>query len=430
MLIDNLDANLGSSAGAITFHGTVDSQAPTGDSGPIGPYGLTTDSQGDTTFDGAVGGSGPTGPGALAFLTAVSKSGHIDINGGSVNTFGHQYYGSDGHASPVVIGADTDLTANEGVITFYGAVDSAATGPTGATGPFSLDSMSEGDTTFWGAVGSVNALHNLYVEADKSAGNGEIFLNAAPVNGSSVHTTGSQEYDGNVVLGHHDAVLTSDSSSIEFYGAVDSALDIPAHYGLTLNVSEVAGADHYAEFEEPVGDNGALKDLTVVRYGNVVGSRGSVLPLFQKLLREGARELPITDARMTRFWIMLSQGVDIVLKGFARMHGGEVFVPKIPSIRIMDLAKAVAPHLPTRVIGIRPGEKLHEVMCPLDDSHRTLELADHYVIQPSIRFAQEVDFKLNRLGESGQPVAEGFEYNSGTNPHFLTVDELRPMSVA
>jgi len=263
VLIDNLDANLGSSAGAITFHGTVDSQAPTGDSGPIGPYGLTTDSQGDTTFDGAVGGSGPTGPGALAFLTAVSKSGHIDINGGSVNTFGHQYYGSDGHASPVVIGADTDLTANEGVITFYGAVDSAATGPTGATGPFSLDSMSEGDTTFWGAVGSVNALHNLYVEADKSAGNGEIFLNAAPVNGSSVHTTGSQEYDGNVVLGHHDAVLTSDSSSIEFYGAVDSALDIPAHYGLTLNVSEVAGADHYAEFEEPVGDNGALKDLTV-----------------------------------------------------------------------------------------------------------------------------------------------------------------------
>jgi len=170
--------------------------------------------------------------------------------------------------------------------------------------------------------------------------------------------------------------------------------------------------------------------FAVVRYGNVVGSRGSVLPLFQKLLREGARELPITDARMTRFWIMLSQGVDIVLKGFARMHGGEVFVPKIPSIRIMDLAKAVAPHLPTRVIGIRPGEKLHEVMCPLDDSHRTLELADHYVIQPSIRFAQEVDFKLNRLGESGQPVAEGFEYNSGTNPHFLTVDELRPMSAA
>jgi len=168
--------------------------------------------------------------------------------------------------------------------------------------------------------------------------------------------------------------------------------------------------------------------FAVVRYGNVVGSRGSVLPLFQKLLREGARELPITDVRMTRFWIRLSQGVDFVLKSFGRMHGGEVFVPKIPSIRLMDLAKAVAPQLPTRVIGIRPGEKLHEVMCPLDDSHRTLELADHYVIQPSIRFAQEVDFTRNRLGETGRPVAEGFEYNSGTNPHFLTVEELRAMS--
>jgi UDP-N-acetylglucosamine 4,6-dehydratase len=170
--------------------------------------------------------------------------------------------------------------------------------------------------------------------------------------------------------------------------------------------------------------------FAVVRYGNVVGSRGSVLPLFQKLVREGARELPLTDARMTRFWIRLPHGVDFVLKSFARMHGGEVFVPKIPSIHITDLAKAVAPELPTRVIGIRPGEKLHEVMCPLDDAHRTLEFADHYVIQPSIRFIAEVDFAHNRLGEAGRPVAEGFEYNSGTNPHFLTVEELRAMTPA
>jgi UDP-N-acetylglucosamine 4,6-dehydratase len=107
-----------------------------------------------------------------------------------------------------------------------------------------------------------------------------------------------------------------------------------------------------------------------------------------------------------------------------------VFVPKIPSIHITDLAKAVAPQLPIRVVGIRPGEKLHEVMCPLDDAHRTLEFADHYVIQPSIRFIEKVDFAHNRLGETGKPVAEGFEYNSGTNPQFLTVEELRDMTPA
>jgi UDP-N-acetylglucosamine 4,6-dehydratase/5-epimerase len=167
--------------------------------------------------------------------------------------------------------------------------------------------------------------------------------------------------------------------------------------------------------------------FAVVRYGNVVGSRGSVLPFFQKLAREGAAELPITDPRMTRFWITLNAGVDLVLKAFARMHGGELFVPKIPSIRITDLAKAVAPNLPTRVVGIRPGEKLHEVMCPLDDAHNTLEFSDHYVIKPSISFAEKVEFAQNRLGETGKPVPSGFEYNSGTNPQFLTVQELRAM---
>ena len=170
--------------------------------------------------------------------------------------------------------------------------------------------------------------------------------------------------------------------------------------------------------------------FAVVRYGNVVGSRGSVLPFFQKLVRDGAAELPITDPRMTRFWITLGHGVEFVLQSFARMHGGEVFVPKIPSIRITDLARAVAPKLPTRLVGIRPGEKLHEVMCPLDDSHRTLEFHDHYLIQPSIRFIEEQDFSHNRLGEKGQPVSDGFEYNSGTNPHFLTVEELCAMSPA
>ncbi|MEW6677847.1 MAG: UDP-N-acetylglucosamine 4,6-dehydratase (inverting) [Pseudomonadota bacterium] len=173
---------------------------------------------------------------------------------------------------------------------------------------------------------------------------------------------------------------------------------------------------------------GARTRFAVVRYGNVVGSRGSVVPLFQKLVAEGAREIPITDPRMTRFWITLPQALDFVVHAFARMRGGEIFVPRIPSARVVDLAEALAPGIPTRVIGIRPGEKLHEIMCPADDSHLTLAFADHFVIQPSIRFfGLDMDFHTNLLGETGQAVGQGFEYSSGTNPHFLSVEELRTL---
>lgn len=168
--------------------------------------------------------------------------------------------------------------------------------------------------------------------------------------------------------------------------------------------------------------------FAVVRYGNVVGSRGSVLPYFKKLLADGATELPITDKRMTRFWLTLDQGVDFVLKNFDRMYGGEIFVPKIPSIRITDLAKSLAPNLPLKFIGIRPGEKLHELMCPSDDSHRTLEFEDHYVIMPTIRFTKPVDYSKNLLGEEGKLVEDGFEYSSETNPDFLTVAELKKLN--
>lgn len=171
--------------------------------------------------------------------------------------------------------------------------------------------------------------------------------------------------------------------------------------------------------------------FAVVRYGNVVGSRGSVVPFFAKLVAEGAASLPITDPRMTRFWITLQEGVDFVLKNFQRMRGGEIFVPRIPSVRITDLAAAMAPTLATHVVGIRPGEKLHEIMCPADDSHLTLEFADHFVIQPSIRFhGQDMDYRINALGEEGRTVAQGFEYNSGSNVHFLNRDEIVAMNQA
>ena len=168
--------------------------------------------------------------------------------------------------------------------------------------------------------------------------------------------------------------------------------------------------------------------FSVVRYGNVVNSRGSVAPLFRKLIGEGAAHLPITDERMTRFWITLRQGVDFVLKSFERMQGGEIFVPRIPSIRITDLARAMAPDMPLKTVGIRPGEKLHEVMCPSDDSHLTIEFDDHYVIRPAITFfSRSNDYNANALKEKGRPVEQGFDYNSGDNPDFLTVEQIRAL---
>ena len=167
--------------------------------------------------------------------------------------------------------------------------------------------------------------------------------------------------------------------------------------------------------------------FSVVRYGNVIGSRGSVVPFFKKLVADGVNEIPVTDPRMTRFWFKLEDAVDFVFKSFERMKGGEIFVPKIPSMRITDLVEAIAPGMPVKIIGIRPGEKLHEVMCPSDIYYDTLEFKDHYVIMPSFR-ARNVDYSVDALGDKGQPVPDGFEYTSGNNDHFLTVEELRAMS--
>lgn len=165
--------------------------------------------------------------------------------------------------------------------------------------------------------------------------------------------------------------------------------------------------------------------FSVVRYGNVVGSRGSVVPFFQKLIDERKEYLPITDKKMTRFWITLQQGVDFVIKNFRRMSGGEIYVPKIPSVKITDLATAMAPDMLQKVIGIRPGEKLHEIMCPMDDSHLTIEFKDHFVILPAITFRdRKMDQTTNKLGEKGYSVQQGFEYNSNTNPQFLTTAEI------
>ena len=166
--------------------------------------------------------------------------------------------------------------------------------------------------------------------------------------------------------------------------------------------------------------------FSVVRYGNVMGSRGSVAPFFQKLVAEGASDLPITDARMTRFWITLTQGVNFVLSSLEMMKGGEIFVPKIPSLKTTELATAIAPALPHRVVGIRPGEKLHEIMIGEDDARSTVELADRYAILPSHDLARREAY----LDGGATLLPDGFSYCSDQNPERLDARGLQAMLTA
>ena len=196
------------------------------------------------------------------------------------------------------------------------------------------------------------------------------------------------------------------ASPINLYGATKLASD-----KLFVSANNIVG-------ERPTR-------FSVVRYGNVVGSRGSVVPFFKQLAEEKKKKIPITHKDMTRFWITLDMGVDFVWKSFQRMLGGEIFVPKLPSVRIIDVAKAYAPNLEMEEVGIRPGEKLHEVMCPSDDSHLTLEFEDYFLIEPTINFFDiPFNYKTNHLGEKGEYVDYGFEYNSRSNPVFLSPEEI------
>lgn len=167
--------------------------------------------------------------------------------------------------------------------------------------------------------------------------------------------------------------------------------------------------------------------FSVVRYGNVIGSRGSIVPLYQRLISEKYGHLPVTHPGMTRFVITLRQGVKFVIDAFRRMQGGEIFVPKLPSVNVTTVAQALGPDLPTKIIGIRPGEKLHEVMCPSDDSHLVLEFDNHFVIKPSIQIREEIDYSVDNMGDIGKIVPEGFEYQSGKNCSFLNATEFNQL---
>ena len=170
--------------------------------------------------------------------------------------------------------------------------------------------------------------------------------------------------------------------------------------------------------------------FAVVRYGNVVGSRGSVLPYFKSLIEKKAKSLPVTDERMTRFWLTLDYGVKFVLNSIDIMIGGELFVPKTPSIKITDLVKALDEKIKYHIVGIRPGEKLHEVLCPEDSARDTIEFKDYYLIRPSIDFThgKTNNYKINKKNEKGKIVKNNFVYSSNTNPNFLSIKELKKLS--
>ncbi len=215
---------------------------------------------------------------------------------------------------------------------------------------------------------------------------------------------------------------------------IDTAIDAGVKKVIALSTDKAAnpinlyGATKLASDKLFIAANnivgGQNIEFSVVRYGNVVGSKGSVVPYFKKLIEQGEENLPITDERMTRFLITLEQGVEFVIKSFKRMQGGEIFVPKIPSMRMIDLALAMSGDKPYRVVGIRPGEKLHEAMITKEDSLRCVEFDDHYVIKPTITFTKPIDYTINALHERGWDVLDGFEYASDTNDVWLEKEEF------
>lgn len=211
---------------------------------------------------------------------------------------------------------------------------------------------------------------------------------------------------------------------------IDAAIDKGVEKVIALSTDKAAspvnlyGATKLASDKLFVAANSYVGDkatkFSVVRYGNVVGSRGSVVPFFKRIKSTG--KVPITDPRMTRFWITLDQGVQFVLDNLERMHGGEIFVPKIPSMRITDLAEAIAPGCEVEIVGIRPGEKLHEAMIMEDDARHTREYDTYYVVQPEFAWWSE------EYSRSGKELTDGFKYTSDTNEDWLTVEQLQTLA--
>ena len=221
------------------------------------------------------------------------------------------------------------------------------------------------------------------------------------------------------IIGAENVINTSINNSVKKVIALstDKAANPINLYGAT----KLAADKLFIGANNLVGKG--ITRFSVVRYGNVIGSRGSVLPLFLKMLKNKKNFLPITDQRMTRFWMSLDDGVKFVFKSFERMKGGEIFIPKIPSIRILDLIKAINPKVKIKKIGIRPGEKIHELLCVKDESINTIEFKDYYIIAPSILI--NTHGKLIKNYSNYKKVKENFEYSSGTNKQFLSIAQIK-----
>ena len=201
----------------------------------------------------------------------------------------------------------------------------------------------------------------------------------------------------------------------------DKAVNPTSFYGATKLVSDKLFVAANKSIE------GQVTQFSVVRYGNMAASRGSVVPLFRRLLAEGCTRLPVTHLEMTRFWLTPAEGVEAMLEAFCHMRGGEIFIPKVPSCRIVQLAEAFLPGREPEIIGLRPGEKLHEAMWSEDEAHLVLEFPGYYLLRPPAALVADSVYAVNSQGKSGRAVSAGFVYNSAANPQFLSVPELRRM---
>ncbi len=224
------------------------------------------------------------------------------------------------------------------------------------------------------------------------------------------------------IMGAQNVIQAAITNNVEKVIALstDKAVNPVNLYGAT----KLASDKLFVSANNIVGKQKTM--FSVVRYGNVVNSRGSVIPVFLNHIKKQNKYLPITDNNMTRFWITLEEGVNFVIEGIRLMIGGEIFVPKIPSIRITDLASAISNNMEQKIIGIRPGEKIHELMCPSDSWHLTYEFNKYYVITPSIEMKHsKQDYKINIDQEQAINVKENYEYSSGNNNHFLSIEEIK-----
>jgi UDP-N-acetylglucosamine 4,6-dehydratase/5-epimerase len=249
----------------------------------------------------------------------------------------------------------------------------------------------------------------------------DIVVHAAALKQVDTAEYNPQEFIKTNIIGANNLIECCLNSSVEKLLALstDKAVNPINLYGATKLVSDKL----FIAANNLVGDRN-LK-FSVVRYGNVLSSRGSFVPLLKNLSKDKVATIPITHKDMTRFWITLKESVDLVEKGLLIMKGGEIFIPKIPSVRVIDLPKVICPKNKIKIVGIRPGEKIHEILCPSENAHETIEFKNHFIIKPTIKITnREIDY-INYSDEKGKKVAVNFEYSSGSNKKFLNPTQIK-----